>query len=77
MIDIFIFTTSRCVETTLLQYEALKAEATNNVFVVCPDDCSIPAGIEVIRDSQVPMYEDIMRYLEQVTEKKVGIYSKC
>lgn len=70
MIDIFIFTTIRCVETALLQYETLAGEAGNNVFVVCPDDCSIPAGIEVIRDSQVPMYEDIMRDLEQVREKK-------
>lgn len=70
MIDVFIFTTNRSLDIALLQYETLVEDSTSNVFLVCPDDCIVQAGIEVIRDSQVPMYEDIMRGLEQVKEKK-------
>ena len=70
MIDIFIFTTNRSLDIALLQYEVLVEDATSNVFLVCPDDCTVKNGIKVLRDSQVPMYENIIKDLEQVKEKK-------
>jgi hypothetical protein len=70
MIDIFIFTTNRSLEIALLQYRGLVEDSENNVSLVCPDDCVVPREVKVVRDSQVPMYEQIMSHLVHVEAKK-------
>ena len=63
MIDVFIFTTDRSLDIALFQYKKLVEDSENIVTVVCPDDCIVPSGISVLRDSQVPFYEIIINHL--------------